>query len=195
MIGIDIGSLNTTVSLGKQNSSTSKFQCELILSDTSARSCPSIISYTETLRLIGDQASLVLRSNIQSSFHYLSRLIGILPNSNFGKREFNEYILYSGNYNPQNNTFNFTINNQNYSFSPDEIIVGYLNKVKYQYIIEQRIQPTIYVFSVPDYFTCHTDHNGACIFISKDKNQRLGVTRDHRSDFNNIPWIFTVLCI
>ena len=155
MIGIDIGSLNTTVSLGKQNSSTSKFQCELILSDTSSRSCPSIISYTETLRLIGDQASLVLRSNIQSSFHYLSRLIGILPNSNFGKREFNEYILYSGNYNPQNNTFNFTINNQNYSFSPDEIIVGYLNKVKYQYIIEQRIQPIIYVFSVPDYFTCH----------------------------------------
>jgi molecular chaperone DnaK (HSP70) len=155
MIGIDIGSLNTTVSLGKQNSSTSKFQCELILSDTSSRSCPSIITYTETLRLIGDQASLVLRSNIQSSFHYLSRLIGILPNSNFGKREFNEYILYSGNYNPQNNTFNFTINNQNYSFSPDEIIVGYLNKVKYQYIIEQRIQPIIYVFSVPDYFTCH----------------------------------------
>ena len=155
MIGIDIGSLNTRVSLGKQNSSTSKFQCELILSDTSARSCPSIISYTETLRLIGDQASLVLRKNIQSSFHFLSRLIGIIPNSNFGQKEFNEYILYNGNYNSQNKTFNFTINNKLYSFSPDEIIVGYLNKVKFQYIIEQRIQPTIYVFSVPDYFTCY----------------------------------------
>ena len=155
MIGIDIGSLNTVVSLGKQNPLTSRFQCELILSDTSSRSCPSILSFTENLRLIGDQASLGFRTYMKSSFQYLSRLIGIVPNSNFGKKELNEYYTCGGTYDYTNNKFIFKINNQNYSLSPDEIIVGYLNKIKYQYIIEQRLHPLIYVFSVPDYFTCH----------------------------------------
>ena len=107
MIGIDIGSLNTVVSLGKQNPLTSRFQCELILSDTSSRSCPSILSFTENLRLIGDQASLGFRSYMKSSFQYLSRLIGIVPNSNFGKKELNEYYTCGG-------TYDYTSNDSEY---------------------------------------------------------------------------------
>ncbi len=40
----------------------------------------------------------------------------------------------------------FIVNNQ-YNLSPEEIIFGYLNKVNFQYFIEQRIQPIIYVLS------------------------------------------------
>jgi molecular chaperone DnaK (HSP70) len=58
MIGINIGSLNSSISLGKFQPSQMLFKSELLLSDTSSRTCPSIISFTETHRLIGDHASL-----------------------------------------------------------------------------------------------------------------------------------------
>ena len=38
----------------------------------------------------------------------------------------------------------FIVNNQ-YNLLPEEIIFDYLNKVNFQYFIEQRIQPIIYV--------------------------------------------------
>ena len=61
MIGVNIGSLNSSISLGKSHPSQMLFKSELLLSDTSLRTCPSIISYTKTHRLIGDQASLVVK--------------------------------------------------------------------------------------------------------------------------------------
>ena len=76
MIGINLGSLSTSVALGQKHQSALLFKTELLLSETSARTCPSIITYGETHRVIGDQASLVLRKNIKSSFQFLNRFIG-----------------------------------------------------------------------------------------------------------------------
>ena len=76
MIGINIGSLNSSVSLGKVIPSQSLFKSELLFSDTSLRTCPSIVAYTSTHRLIGDQASLIIKKNMNSSFQNINRLIG-----------------------------------------------------------------------------------------------------------------------
>ena len=54
------------------------FKSELLLSDTSLRTCPSIISYTKTHRLIGDQASLVVKTNMKSSFNNINKLIALI---------------------------------------------------------------------------------------------------------------------
>ena len=106
MIGIDIGSLTTEVSLGTQNPSKSHFEYELLLSDTSSRSTPSILSYTEIRRLIGDQASLVMRKNVKSTFQYINRLIGLIMKSNFGQKELNEFFIVGGDQDIENNKFN-----------------------------------------------------------------------------------------
>ena len=87
MLGINIGSLNTTVTIGHQVQSALLFKTELLLSETSARTCPSILSFGETHRVFGDQAALVLRKNIKSSFQYINRFIGFDPKSTFGSTE------------------------------------------------------------------------------------------------------------
>ena len=55
MLGINIGSLNTIYSLCSRDEN-SNFQTKILLSDVSSRTIPSIISFTENQRLIGEQA-------------------------------------------------------------------------------------------------------------------------------------------
>ena len=54
MLGINIGSLSSTMAIGHKHKSALLFKTELLLSETSTRTCPSIISYTDTHRVIGD---------------------------------------------------------------------------------------------------------------------------------------------
>ena len=79
MLGINIGSLSSTMAIGQKHKSALLFKTELLLSETSSRTCPSILTFSETHRIIGDQASLVLRKNIKSSFQFIDRFIGFNP--------------------------------------------------------------------------------------------------------------------
>ena len=155
MLGINIGSLNSTMTIGHQLNSALLFKTELLLSDTSARTCPSIISFGETHRVIGDQAALVLRKNIKSSFQYINRFIDFDPKSPFSSTELNNYYYVGDNYNPSTNKFSYTINGNKYEISPDEIVTSYLHLLYNDYIIKKNINPECIVFSVPDYFTCN----------------------------------------
>ena len=154
MLGVNIGSLNSTVTLGQKQNSALLFKTELLLSETSARTCPSIISFGETNRVIGDQASLVLRKNINSSFQYINRFIGFDPKSPFSSTELNNYYYIGDKYNPEKNTFTYTINGEKQEISPEEIVVSYLHLLYNNYVIKRNIKPECIVFSVPDYFTC-----------------------------------------
>ena len=112
MLGINIGSLNSTVTLGQSLNSAILFKTELLLSETSARACPSILSFGETNRVIGDQASLILRKNIKSSFQYINRFIGFDSKCPFSSTELNNYYYVGDKYNPDNNKFTYTINGE-----------------------------------------------------------------------------------
>ena len=74
MIGISLGTLNTAFSYGKRIQGT-RLNCELLLSETSLRTSPSIISYTDSHRLISESAHLVIKKNLKSTFTNLSRLL------------------------------------------------------------------------------------------------------------------------
>ena len=115
MLGISIGSLNSKISFGKINYNNMFFKSELLLSDTSSRDCTSIISFTNTQRLIGDHATLTIKKNIKSSFQYINRLIGFNLNNPFSQREYNNYFYIGGNYDQQQNKF---ICSDNKSFYP-----------------------------------------------------------------------------
>ena len=116
MLGINIGSLNSTVTIGSQLNSALLFKTELLLSETSARTCPSIISFGETHRIIGDQAALVLRKNIKSSFQYINRFIGFDPKSPFSSTELKNYYYIGDTYDPNKNKFSYTINGEKKKF-------------------------------------------------------------------------------
>ena len=154
MLGINIGSLNSTVTIGHQQQSALLFKTELLLSETSARTCPSVISFGETHRVIGDQAALVLRKNIKSSFQYINRFIGFDPKTPFSSTELQNYYYVGDSYDPQTNKFSYTINGTKQQISPEEIVTSYLHLLYNGYIVQKNLKPECIVFSVPDYFTC-----------------------------------------
>ena len=154
MLGINIGSLNSTVTIGHQTQTGLLFKTELLLSETSARTCPSIISFGETHRVIGDQASLILRKNLKSSFQYINRFIGFDPKTPFSSTELQNYYYVGDSYDAKTNKFSYTINGQKKFISPEEIVTSYLHLLYNSYIVKKNLKPECIVFSVPDYFTC-----------------------------------------
>ena len=154
MLGINIGSLNSTVTIGQQLNSALLFKTELLLSETSARTCPSILSFGETHRVIGDQAALVLRKNLKSSFQYINRFIGFDPKTPFSSTELQNYYYLGDTYDPQTNKFSYTINGEKKQISPEEIVTSYLHLLYNGYVTQKNLNPECIVFSVPDYFTC-----------------------------------------
>ena len=156
MIGISIGALNSTIALGKIIPEQLLFKSEVLLSDTSLRTCPSVISFTSSHRLIGDQASLVIKKNINSSFQNIIRLIGFNLNIPFYQKEYNKYYYIGGKYNSEQNKFSII---DNEIVAPEQIVVSYLHLLYNSYIYEKNIESEYFVFSVPDYFTClHKDY-------------------------------------
>ena len=154
MLGINIGSLNSTVTLGQKQDSSPNFKTDLLLSETSARTCPSILSFGETNRVIGDQASLVLRKNLKSSFQYINRFIGFDAKTPFGSNELNNYYFVGDEYIQDKNEFAYTINGEKQSISPEGIVLSYVHLLYNSYVLQRKINPECVVFSVPDYFTC-----------------------------------------
>ena len=85
-IGINIGAQNTIYS---SFSKVEKyFISQVLLSDVSSRTIPSIIVYTDDHRLYGEPAKASLKRFYKSSYINLSRLIGFNPKSSFYKCEF-----------------------------------------------------------------------------------------------------------
>ena len=154
MLGINLGSLSTTVALGQKHQSALLFKTELILSETSARTCPSLISFGETHRVIGDQAALVLRKYLKSSFLYIDRFIGFNLNTPFYAHEYKNYYFVGDNFDQMQNKFSYIINGEKYYLQAEEIVVSFIHLLYYSYIIQKNLSPICKVFSVPDYFTC-----------------------------------------
>ena len=73
-LGINIGAMTTVYSrfLKKDN----RFQTEVLLSDTSSRTIPSQICYSDNYRLYGDTAESLMKKFSETSYSSLSRLIG-----------------------------------------------------------------------------------------------------------------------
>ena len=153
MIGINIGSLNSTVGIGHRGPNGQVNKVELLLSESSTRVCPSLLSFTDDHRIIGDQASLILRKNIKSSFQYINRYIGFDMNTPFTQKEFNDYQYVGEKYDKDQKKCCYTLNGQKYYLGPDEIVVSYLHLLYNSYILQKNISPECLVFTVPDYFT------------------------------------------
>ena len=154
MLGINLGSLSTSVAIGQKHQSALLFKTELLLSETSSRTCPSLISFTDTHRVIGDQSSLILKKNLKSSFQYINRFIGFNIKTPFCAHEMKNYYYLGEIYDQSTNKFSYIINGEKQYLLPEEIVVSFLHLLYNSYIIQKKLTPSCNVFSIPDYFTC-----------------------------------------
>ena len=154
LLGINIGSLSTSIAIGQKHQSALIFKTELLLSETSSRTCPSLISFGGTHRVIGDQASLVLRKYLKSSFQFIDRFIGFNIDTPFYSYEMENYFYVGDKFDKTNNKFSYIIDGEKKYILPEEIVVSFLHLIYNSYIIHKNLSPICKVFSVPDYFTC-----------------------------------------
>ena len=167
MLGINIGSLNTIYSLCSRDEN-SNFQTKILLSDVSSRTIPSIISFTENQRLIGEQAKNQIKKYSKSSFMNLSRLIGICPDAPFYKKEFEEYSIIGPQFDKDKHNFTIEFNGKKIELYGEDIVASFIDVVNLFFKKQNISFDKGLTISVPDYFT--PDQKDSMRVILKSNN-------------------------
>ena len=147
VIGISVGSKNTII--GTYANGLFK----VILSDTSSRTIPTVISFGDKERNFGDIAFNKNRVNFKSTIIYPNRWLGIKSNNSL-KEEEAKYANISPVQNNENDSlgFNIHIKGQKIFHYPEVIMGSFFNKIKNIWL-NQNIYTENIVISIPDYCT------------------------------------------
>ena len=146
IIGLSIGSKNTVIGTYINGS----FQ--VVLTETSSRSTPTVVSYNNRERNFGEIASNKNRANYKTTVIYPNRWLGIQKNYSF----YHEEEKYA-NIPPKNNNNNLLSFNINYKgqkdfYTPECLMALFFNKIKNIWI-KHNINTNHIVLSIPDYST------------------------------------------
>ena len=144
-IGIDLGTTNSCVGVWQND------HVEIIANDQGNRTTPSIVSFTETERIIGDGAKAMLSSNTENTVFDAKRLIG---------QKMNDPKIIDAmkhlSYNVKNKDgkpyANVDFKGENKTFSPEEISAMVLTKMKETAEAYLGSSVTDAVITVPAYF-------------------------------------------
>ena len=131
-LGINIGSSKTVYSICMKKNQ--KFVSEVLLMNGYSRTIPSIICYTKTHRLFGENTISYLKQNLDTSYNNLSRIIGYDKNLSAFKYE---------------NSLNF---NSLKNIKSEFIIADFLSLIN-DYFEKEKIDYTSTSISVPDFYT------------------------------------------
>lgn len=153
MIGINIGTSNTSIAKTYINDN-SKCKYSVILSETSQRTIPSIITYSNNHRLIGEEAMFLLSRNICRSCRNMIRLVGLDSQSPFAQREHEISSVVGMELNKETNKYQVSFDGNDFELSNESILSGFINKINQTYINENGKEYQKVVFSYPDYFNC-----------------------------------------
>ena len=158
MIGFNIGAQTTKFSSGKLTGekeiyTIKDFQINQLLNDYNYRVISSIIQFKNSVLLFGDLAKTNNKIYYLSTFDNLSRLIGFIYNIKINEKEV-KYFNTIENYDQENTSFSFTLNNDQYQFPCDFCVSIFLSKIINSI---KKIDTSIknYIFSIPDYYTYH----------------------------------------
>ena len=149
IIGINIGSKNTVI--GTYN----KGIFQIVLSDTSSRTIPTVISYSGKERTFGDLAFNKNRSNFKSTIIYPNRWLGIKQEYSIFEEE-TKYANLSPKTIYYNNdyllVFNLNLEGKKIFYLPETIMGSFFNKIKTIWL-NNNINTDNIVISIPDYST------------------------------------------
>ena len=148
VIGLHIGSLGSVVGRFKDR------VVDVVLSDSSNRQVPTVVSYNDRERNFGDLALQTNKSNFKRTIIYPNRWLGIQKNWPF----FEEESKYS-NVKPvfdQTGKIGFNINYKGKEdfYSVESLMGLYFSKIKNNWTREG-IDTDDIVVSIPDYFTAY----------------------------------------
>jgi len=142
-LGINIGSLKTVYSIFS-NDNENNFSTKVLLMNNSSRIIPSIICYTKTHRLFGENSLSSLKQNLNTSYNNLSRIFGFDKNIKYYENE----IKYQFN----NNIKLFRFANNKEEIKSEYIIGDYLSLINEYYFEKENIKYDICSISVPDFY-------------------------------------------
>ena len=147
VLGISVGSRNTVIGTYKNG------VFKIILSDTSSRTIPTVISFNDKERNFGDIAFNQNRANFKSTIVYPNRWLGIKYNNSL-KEEEEKYANLSPVKNLIDDSLGFKIDIKGEKiFHLPEVIMGsFFNKIKNVWL-KQNIYTDQIVISIPDYCT------------------------------------------
>ena len=151
MLGINIGSQNTIFSTCGTDTN-GKFTTQTLLTDTSNRTLPSIISFTPKDRKVGVIAENDVKKYSENSFIYVPRYIGLIPHTPFFEKEIKYSI--SPNFDNEEHKFRIKFANKTYYLIGDDIVAGFFDKIIESYAKNNdNIQYDEMTISIPDFFT------------------------------------------
>ena len=138
-LGINIGALKTVYSIFSEING--KYVSNVLLMNNSSRIIPSIICYTKSHRLFGDNSLSSLKQNLDTSYNNLSRLIDFDENNNLYKDEL-KYMFSQEN--------NLKLLKE---IGNECIIADFLSLINKYYFEKQKIEYDTTTISVPDFYT------------------------------------------
>ena len=144
-LGINIGAFKTVYSTFREINNI--FLTNVLLMNESSRIIPSIICYSNSHRLFGENSISSLKRNLKTSYNNISRLICYEDNNVLNKNEFK----YNFNIKDELSFYNYEDENLKEIHS-DNIISDYLSLINYYYFDKNKFSYNFTSLSVPDFF-------------------------------------------
>ena len=154
-LGINLGSNRTVYSICGYNQNGT-FLTKTLLNDASKRETPSLLVFTNKERKAGTTAITDFKSNAESSFINISRLIGINNSPDIEKEL--KYSYVKADIKNENNKkkviFKFKLEDKFIQAESNEIIASYIQKINKQYLkYNSDFQFENLTISIPDFFS------------------------------------------
>ena len=148
IIGINIGSKNTIIGTYK------KGIFEIVLSETSARIQPTVVSYNDRERNFAELAMHTNRSNFKRTIIYPNRWLGIQKNWEFYGEEAKHAYVKPTEDKTGRLGFNIDYKQKKEIYTPECLMGLFFSKLQNVWLREN-INTKEVVVSVPDYYTAH----------------------------------------
>ena len=156
ILGINIGSFKTVYSTFSYNNG--KYEPKILLMNNSSRTIPSIICYTKTHRLFGENSLSSLKQNLNTSYNNLSRIFGFDNNIKLYEKEY-KFALKKINNNSEYKFFFYVEDNSETKISTNNLITDFLDLINEYYFTNEKIKYTSTSLSVPDYYSFELRRN------------------------------------
>ena len=145
-IGIDLGTTNSCVAVWKNG------QIQIAPSEMGTRTTPSVVSFTDSERIIGVAAKKRMRSNYQNTVYDTKRLIGHAYKDNEVQSDMKMWPFKVTESVEGKPVINVTYKKEAKVFSPEQISAMILEKMKKQAEAFLDAKVTSAVITVPAYF-------------------------------------------
>jgi len=147
VLGIDLGNRYATLAVAQRGG------IDILVNDVSNRKTPSMVGFIGNQRFIGESGLVQFARNVQNTITQIKRLIG----RKWSDAEFQEekaYLPYKFTEGTDGNVaLQVNYNDEQTTFTPEEILAMYLSKLKEIVERSQGVKVKDVVLSVPVFFT------------------------------------------